>query len=1098
MHVAYAPVAPQIAERQEELHHVLDVLRPRAIVLFDSNAAKSLREQHRGLASLANIPIKINFGVEEFSSQEGWISIDDLGAAAERDNGQTTLLSDLDDSKDNPDEPALILLTSGTTSLPKACPHTAKSLTAQTQVYETSRGIDCESKVLASGPTFHILAIWNILMAWRAGASVIFPSPRFEVGAMVDCLNTIKCTHMAVTPSMALSLASHPSFSKSGYPSLKTFATGGDGVSVDSVKRYSKLFRAAKTLNGWGMTEATGLVSTPYQETQAWKNGAVSIGRAMPGTSIRVCKPHTQEAVARGETGELHISGAGIVPGYLSKKSIARNDSFYYLSEAWWFKTGDAVMMNDAGEIFVTSRYKDLIIRGGENLSPAKIQECLNTLDGVEVSKFRPRLIAVLTLHKSQVFGIEDSFMGQLPVAVLRLTNFSEHTDMVKNKAQSCVVNRLGPTFRLASVWTLAELRLQHYPTTSTGKIRMSVLRDAVCRLIPERATPSEVKRGPTASALIKLWQRVLGTGSESIRDSTRVSEMADSLAMLRFCFQVEQEFNMRLEIYDLRDHGTPAAQATLLDERSQIGSDAASHNISVPQENDQSNMLLSADPEALAESRTKIAAKCLASLNVNWPGDVEAIYRPHDSLAIFATLTTRPASDNVRWIFRPKDDLSAEEIRSALAKCLANHASLRSVVVPFENNTTTPRTIHVVPKLTETWLNKMVSQSLPVDDPKELASTVLDPLRPYGKAGEPSLQVQIIPVQGSSRPGILFSAYHTVFDAFSFGGFLQELEAILSKSSSKRPSRVPYGVFADMYQLHKGSAPAQISRAYQQSKLGQLEGAEACLWPRLRGPGVMSGDDYGWKYPDGSPGRPEERVSLAEAEGKPRGVSIKQQVDVPGLPLLKTEHKMEASAVAKAAVAIFNVEQTGQKQAIFGNPEAGRVWPFMEPWISQHLPNTLKIAGPCMGRGVNFINIDGSESVGDLLTRVGAEQRLNTIHCHAPWESIMEELGSRGDLLRDIILRQLFNWDSSTQSRAQTEAKFWECLNRAATLDRGFMWNFGLVNSERLAAFAVYDDVHLSPSEVEAALGRVCEIIKCLSEPRNWQESVAKVLRRI
>lgn len=683
--------------------------------------------------------------------------------------------------------------------------------------------------------------------------------------------------------------------------------------------------------------------------------------------------------------------------------------------------------------------------------------------------------------------------MGQTPVAVLQPTDHPEDTAMLKTQVQSRVVHQLGPSFRLADVLLLSELGLEQFPTTTTGKVRKGALREIVCRLKTEKGQSSA--QSSTLSKLVGIWQRVLGIGSESIQESTQVSRLADSLVILRVCFHIEQELDKRLTAKDLLEHETLAAQAALIDQAANSQSTSQPSGGSTDKSLHTPEIPPRADELVFSEQEMDKIEQCLAQLSLDSSRDVEAIYRPHDTMAVFVTHAARPASDNFRWVLRPRGDVTIEELRNALARCLANHANLRSIVVPLEDNTTTPASAHAVVKLSDAWLDGVIEQMPPVNHPDEFRGIVLDKSRPYAGAGNPSFRAQIIPVNGSQRPGVFISVYHAVFDAISMGGFIEELDTVLSNPSARQPAKIPYAVFADMYHLHSTSAQAQASKQYQQEKLKGIENMEKYLWPRLRGPGVMGGNDQGWKYSDGTLGRPEERVSLDEAAGRTRGRAVHREVHVPGLATMKVQHWIEASTLVKAAVAVFNVEQTGQDRAVFSNTEAGRVWPFMEPWTSQHLPNTMNIAGSCMGRAFNIISIAPDESAGKLLERMSAEQKENTKHCHAPWQSIASEMYDKGVMLRDVALRQFVNWDSSTQARSQSGYRFLERVARAATLDRGFMWNFGFVNPETLSAFISYDDVHVSGLEVEAALGRVLELLVWLADPSHWDDKLGCIL---
>jgi len=223
-------------------------------------------------------------------------------------------------------------------------------------------------------------------MTWRAGASLVFAAPQFDPGAVVHALNTQEPTNISCSPSIMMSLLSHPDFSPDGYPSLKVVAMGADRVSKELVQQCKNTFRPEKVANGWGMTEGIGILGSPFEESPAWREGELTVGHVLPGAAVRVCEPETTDVVEREVPGELHVSGPQVLAGYYAGSAVIRNDSFYEDKGRLWFKTGDAVVMDDAGSIFLTGRFKDLIIRGGENIHPGLIEGCLNAaLPGVQV-----------------------------------------------------------------------------------------------------------------------------------------------------------------------------------------------------------------------------------------------------------------------------------------------------------------------------------------------------------------------------------------------------------------------------------------------------------------------------------------------------------------------------------------------------------------------------------------------------------------------------------------------------------------------------------------------------------------------------------------
>ena len=214
---------------------------------------------------------------------------------------------------------------------------------------------------------------------------------------------------------------------------------------------------------------------------------------------------------------------------------------------------------------------------------------------------------------------------------------------------------------------------------------------------------------------------------------------------------------------------------------------------------------------------------------------------------------------------------------------------------------------------------------------------------------------------------------------------------------------------------------------------------------------------------------------------------------EVPSLQTLRSTHAIEPFTLVKAAIALLNVSQTKQPRAVFSSTEAGRKWPFMELWIASHLPNPLSVAGPTLGWTFDFVPVDHGDTAGQLLRRIAASQKSDSEHCHAAWDSIIGDLGpERGQLMQDIAARQLVSWDPSTQRRAQAKSQqqrsSLELQSRGLFLNYGLFWDFGLESPTRIAAFALYDDVHLVRGEVQGFLELIEGFVKWLADGgRGW-----------
>jgi acyl-CoA synthetase (AMP-forming)/AMP-acid ligase II len=127
------------------------------------------------------------------------------------------------------------------------------------------------------------------------------------------------------------------------------------------------------------------MLGAELEEPAAWREGTLSIGHVMPNNDLRICDPETMKVVGKNTVGELHVSGPTVILGYYSKGERYQTDSFYQDEGKTWFKTGDSVVMDQQGYVYFEGRYKDLIIRGGENINPTIIETCLNKIPGIEV-----------------------------------------------------------------------------------------------------------------------------------------------------------------------------------------------------------------------------------------------------------------------------------------------------------------------------------------------------------------------------------------------------------------------------------------------------------------------------------------------------------------------------------------------------------------------------------------------------------------------------------------------------------------------------------------------------------------------------------------
>ncbi|PVH96829.1 acetyl-CoA synthetase-like protein [Periconia macrospinosa] len=1026
LQVAFAPLNPNFLERPEELGHIMNTLLPKGIMCADGSCTEIINVI-LGTNQRHNVTVRIYLH-REARLDDGWLRFADLGFKKRGSQDLTSVFSPPSGDIKRVHDPALVFATSGTTDLPKACPHTSANLYAASDVFRDIRLVHQNHRFLVLGPLFHIQAVWNVLVAWRAGATVCLPSPTFDAGEAIRSLRIFRCSHISCGPSMIAALLAHPDFSTDGYEHIQSMALGSDLISRDLVELCKKTFRAQNVYVGWGMSETVGGIVLGAKQDVIWHDGTPTIGYVTPGSSVRVCKPGSHTLVKKGETGELHIEGNSTTRGYVNGAQGAQNDAFYSSDGRHWFATGDLALMDSSGAIFVKGRIKDMIIRGGEKISPVAVENCINTIEGVKV------------------IGISDPIMGQVPVAVIatELTGV-ERTDLTRT-IQRVIKHRFGNSHRLRQLLTLGDLKLSHFPTTATGKVKKGFLRNVVEDFVGKsKILMSE----PTATlaVILAIWKELLAADDHDITQHISVTKLADSLTMLRFCFEVERRLNKHMTVAEVLESETPIAQAKLLDSRqlgqAQVESKTTTNGISVWTHQAQKTK---EDDTIITDSVRSAIDACLQSLGASWSDDVEAVYEPHEGMDMFLSSNARPSSCNVRWALEiTQQPMSVQRIYESMAQALERHAALRAVVVPLEKRSYPFRSIHVVLKANERWLQHAVKILEPLERPEDLVGIIDQSDMAFGGPGRQSLHACIVPLVGSNTKfGLCLSVCHAAFDAISMAAFLNDFQLSLRQESLPSQTPVPYMAFAEAYRIHKNSALGKSTAMYHINKFISSNVPLSFLWPPLKGPGCFIGSDVGWKLSDGSLGQTSDRLSLDATAGIPRGRAIHSKAKILGLQKLKSDHSIEPSIVFKTAVALFNTEQTGGDCALFKTTSAGRTWPFLEQWIAQNLPHPLGIAGPCL-----------SWSIDCITTR--DDQRLDQF------------LKGQRPALKSV--------------------------GRLGFIDVGFLWNFGIVSGEEVAGFVLYDDVHLDNTQAKNALSRVFDIAQQLVKTSSWERTLGEVL---
>ena len=303
----------------------------------------------------------------------------------------------------DPDSVAIVLFTSGTTSQPKAVELTHNNLTSYvtgTVEFESAAETDA---ALICVPPYHIAGVGAALSNLYAGRKMVY-LPNFDAQEWVRLANAERVTTATVVPTMLDRIVSALEAGGEKLPSLRNLAYGGSKVGLPLVRRALELLPEVGFVNAYGLTETSSTIAvlTPddHRTAQAATDaGQVrrlgSVGRPVPGIELEI-RDEDGAVLGPGESGELFVRGEQVSGRYTGIGSV--------LDENGWFPTKDIAMLDEDGYLFIGGRSDDTIIRGGENIAPAELEDVL-------IEHPHVREVAVV--------GVEDPQWGQAIVAVV-------------------------------------------------------------------------------------------------------------------------------------------------------------------------------------------------------------------------------------------------------------------------------------------------------------------------------------------------------------------------------------------------------------------------------------------------------------------------------------------------------------------------------------------------------------------------------------------------------------------------------------------------------------------------------------------------------
>lgn len=274
---------------------------------------------------------------------------------------------------------ALLLFTSGTTGDPKAAVLRQRHLISYILGSVEFGSAGEEEAALVSVPPYHVAGIAAVLSNAFAGRRLL-QLPTFEPGAWIDLVREEGVTSAMVVPTMLARIVEHLDAegpSSPGLPTLRALSYGGGRMPQPVVERALELLHDTRFVNAYGLTETSSTVAllgpdehraAVASDDPAVRRRLASAGRPLPGIEVSIRDEVGAEAPV-GATGDIWLRGGQVSGEYRGQGSRLTDDG--------WFPTNDGGWLDDEGYLFVTGRIDDVIVKGGQNISPGEIEGVL-------------------------------------------------------------------------------------------------------------------------------------------------------------------------------------------------------------------------------------------------------------------------------------------------------------------------------------------------------------------------------------------------------------------------------------------------------------------------------------------------------------------------------------------------------------------------------------------------------------------------------------------------------------------------------------------------------------------------------------------------
>ncbi len=365
-----------------------------------------------------------------------------------------------------PDDLATILYTSGSTGQSKGAysdhrgvitgvmNYVAQSAMAKLLMESKGEDMSAQPSALVAVPLFHVTGEVPLFLQSYAIARKLVLMPKWDAREALRLMDAEKVTYFVGVPLMSYEMATHPDRDQFDLSACRSFAAGGAPRPLEHVTKIKDAFPGGFPILGYGLTETNAVGCGNFNENYI----------AKPGSTGKASKPMVELAILdddgnhleQGAVGEVCIRSVANFRGYWKNEEATR-DAF---TDEQFFRTGDLGYLDEDGYLYIVDRKKDIIIRGGENISCIEVEDAVYAHDDIS---------------ECSVFGLPDDRMGEVPAAVFRV---KEGRDAITAAdLREFLLSRIAP-FKVPleqHIWVTTE----SLPRLGTQKIDKKSLREA-------------------------------------------------------------------------------------------------------------------------------------------------------------------------------------------------------------------------------------------------------------------------------------------------------------------------------------------------------------------------------------------------------------------------------------------------------------------------------------------------------------------------------------------------------------------------------------------------------------------------------------------